>query len=156
MGNPIHYTVKTIEAKKPKEALKHVVYPLLNCSNILNVESVHMESDGWKKGLFPGVKTWSGISEDLRISLFPYFPGCHRENFHEELVRPLVLCLLDCAKEVHCVIPVNSQEGPALHTEWALEEQMISELFYAWSTKDTAIVVSIKLVVFPSQEIFGV
>jgi hypothetical protein len=34
--------------------------------------------------VLPRGKGWHSAPEDLSISLLPYFPGCNREDLHEE------------------------------------------------------------------------
>lgn len=60
----------------------------------------------------------------------------------------MVPCLLYCIEEVEIVVPVDPQESPTLDTKWALKEQVIGILLCGWLTEYTAIVISIKLVVF--------
>jgi hypothetical protein len=46
------------------------------------------------------------------------------------------------------MIPMNAQEIPALHTEWAQEEEMIGIFLNVQVAKNTAVVIPFNLVVF--------
>jgi hypothetical protein len=48
------------------------------------VKSIHLARNTNEKIAFPGGEGGHYTPEDFAISLFPYFPGCYRENFHEE------------------------------------------------------------------------
>jgi uncharacterized Fe-S cluster protein YjdI len=51
------------------------------------------------------------------------------------------------------MIPMNAQEIPGLHTEWAYEEEMIGIYINVQVAKHTAVVIPFNLVVFSFKKV---
>jgi hypothetical protein len=117
------------------------------------VKSIHLARNTNDKIAFPGGEGGHYAPEDFAISLFPYFPGWYRENFHEEGSWELLLGFLNGVKEKEAMIPGNIQVIPTFRAEGTLKDKMVGELFNVQVIENTVVVVTLYLEMLPFQQV---
>lgn len=94
--------------------------------------------------------------ERFHISLLSDFPCCNHENFHEEGVMKIVLCLLDHGEEAACIVPNNVEGQPSSCGKRICEEKVTGGHFNILSAENTSIIIPYNMEFFSSKKIHGI
>jgi hypothetical protein len=112
-----------------------------------------LKSGFFTEGALPRDKRGPTPIKDEVVSLLPNLPCRNDEEFHEEGVLRLSFSLLHHLKELSSEIPIDSKMLPAGFAKGTVEEKMESSFFGTVVAKDTVIVISFKLLLFPFQDV---
>jgi len=85
--------------------------------------------------------------------LLPNLPSGNDESLHEEGVLILKLSVLHHLEEFFCEVPTFAKRLPTGLAKRATEEQMKRRFLNVAAAEDTIIVISLKPLLFPSQNV---
>jgi hypothetical protein len=112
-----------------------------------------LQSSSFIEGAFPRTNRWATSIKNKIISLLPNLPSGNDESLHKEGVLILKLSVLHHLEEFFCEVPTYSKRLPTSFTKGAAEEQMRRRFLNVAAAEDTIIVISLKPLLFPSQNV---
>jgi hypothetical protein len=112
-----------------------------------------LQSSFFTERAFPRTKGWATSIKNKIISLLPNLPSGNDESLHKEGVLILKFSVLHHLEEFCCEVPTYSKRLPTGLAKGAAEEQMKRRILNVAAAEDTIIVISLKPLLFPSQNV---
>ena len=113
-----------------------------------------MQSSFFTEGALPRTKGWATSIKNKIISLLLNLPSDNDESLSiKKGVLILKLGVLHHLEEFLCEVPTYSKTLPTCLAKGAAEEQMKHRFLNVAAAEDTIIVISLKPLLFPSQNV---